>query len=1013
MNLLFETGIPLRLLLVLPCCFVLLACVSLHAQEIWPPKPLAAYTDSPVVIWAHYMPQVPMARIHNSFEHNDDLWPFITQQGSETQQMERNIESALDSGINGFMCLTVVPSHFFSAAENVYKRTGKMFYMNPQWCDLGADQEQAFSKIKAFIEKTKNNPHVYRLHGKQMHFSYGGRHQWAYRANENELYPENAYLESTGYVSLKKYLGALGDQIVFVPAIGGSDRVFLGRGANEWRYRNWPDWENVTPDLSWFMNTHWDGLTDLNGSTYWPDHIRKQIVDAIKTNRPDFIYVPSINYAYDSSNRPFQAIYLSSHGFVRLRTQVRRSFLDGFMQLNLSTWNDINETMLMPSTRNVYGYNVMLNYYHQLAQTGQSPYGHTKILIAAQPQVLRGEQLEIQALAIPAKDSLSLDYIVNVRLEDIHGNEVTTLSDRLYVENQQTDALAAMRWDTALLPADVNVVVPIVTVREVARDSQHSRLLFKDKQLQPIEVRYNKLQFASFQTWDMDHVDSVEMSLQLAGQNTPEVTCTSRSLVDLIAEVKGSKTWRRLAIVQANTQLAGFRPDDQADQTQKAYYLALRLPQETGCRVTITDGKLDYRYKPHWLEHKMLYTDPKALGQISGDKDRNQRWAYRVIGSENTQLTITAIDGQGNALAQPITTSISQLAQQTQYIRISDDGRRALSVQLTVDGTDPNLDLPLPASGKYVRTLRVDPQQQARRCFYITGITEDNHIAYSRPITLLRTSSNTSTRTVVDDVNQLMDVPVIRTHGSFDDYINDSTARCENPFGQEDVYSMKLPAADVPYYLLNMDEGAGTLLNDCAMGHNLGRAWISGQATWVENGYKGHALKFEDGTIHYRSKTFPHGAVTVSMRVQMQPADKAQILMADGGYWQQARFGMIDMSVQADGKIVASRHHIHGSDTVRSDTAIGAGWQHIAMVYDLTSMSLYLNGKRVGHIDKLRPTYQRTHSVPSIGFSDIARGLKEEVAPFTGMIDEVEIIGTSLTPAQIQTLYEREQWMAR
>ena len=324
------------------------------ASGQWPPKPLAAYTDSPVVIWAHYMPQVPMGRIHNSFEHNDDLWPLITQQGSETQQMERNIESALESGVNGFMCLTVVPNHFLKAAENVYKRTGKMFYMNPQWCDLGEDQANAFAKIKAFIEKTKDNPHVYRLHGKQMHFSYGSRHQWAYRSQQDDPLPENAYLHSEGYLTLKKYLGDLGDEIVFVPAIGGSDRVFLGRGTNEWRYRNWPDWENVTPDLSWFKNTHWDGLTDLNGSTYWPDHIRQHIVKAIKEHRPDFIYVPSINFAYDSSNRPFQAIYLASHGFVRLRTQVRESFLNGFKQLNLSTWNDINETMLMPSTRN-YG----------------------------------------------------------------------------------------------------------------------------------------------------------------------------------------------------------------------------------------------------------------------------------------------------------------------------------------------------------------------------------------------------------------------------------------------------------------------------------------------------------------------------------------------------------------------------------------------------------------------------------------------------------------------------------
>ncbi len=723
--------------------------------------------------------------------------------------------------------------------------------------------------------------------------------------------------------------------------------------------------------------------------------------------------MPSINFAYDSSNRPFQAIYLASHGFVRLRTQVRDSFLAGFKQLNLSTWNDINETMLMPSTRNVYGYNVMLNYYHQLAQTGKSPYPKSKILIATQPQVLRGEQLEIQALAIPATETISTDFIVNVRLEDITGKEIITLSDRLYVENQQSDDLAAMRWDTSLLPADVQVIVPFVTVHQIARNSQHSRLLYKDKQLQPIEIRYNKLQFFSYQTWDLDRVDTVPMTLQVAGETSPNVSRQSRSLVDLVAQVKGQKPWRRLAVVQANTQLAGFHPDDVVDQKQKVYYLALRLPKNVGANVAVSDGQLDYRYKPHWWLHKMMYTKADQLEHVPADTQRNQRWAYRLLGNQNTQVTLTAIDSKAKNLAEPITMSIGQLADHAGYIPVSEDRTQAVSVQLTVDGTDANLDLPLPETGSYVHTIRVDPQQQARRCFYLVGITQDNHVAYSRPIMLTRSSSVSPDQVVIHDENQLLDVPMIRTRASFDDFINDSTANCENKFEASDVLMMKLPAADVPYYLLDMEEGAGSLLNDCAMGHNLGRAWTKGKTQWVADGFKGYGLKIDDGTIAYRSKTFPHGAVTVSMRVKMQPADKPQVLIADGGYWQEARFGMIDMRLHADGTIVASRHHINGSETVKSKTPIGTDWQHIVLVYDLTCMKLYLNGSNVGQIDNLKPTYQRTHSVPSIGFSDVARGAKEDTSPFTGILDQVEIIGTALTEQQVKQLNQRGQWMGR
>ena len=186
-----------------------------------------------------------------------------------------------------------------------------------------------------------------------------------------------------------------------------------------------------------------------------------------------------------------------------------------------------------------------------------------------------------------------------------------------------------------------------------------------------------------------------------------------------------------------------------------------------------------------------------------------------------------------------------------------------------------------------------------------------------------------------------------------------------------------------------------------------------GNAQWVSQGWKGSALQLNGGTINFRSKTFPHGAVTVSMRVQVTPKDKPQILLADGGYWQQAKFGMVDMSIHKDGYIVASRHSIHGSNTVKSKTPIGSGWQHIAFVYDLKSLKIFINGNLTGEQAIKKPAYQRTHSVPSLGFSDIARGAQEDVAPFTGLIDQLEIIGTSLNEKQVQELFQRGQWMGR
>ena len=108
------------------------------------------------------------------------------------------------------------------------------------------------------------------------------------------------------------------------------------------------------------------------------------------------------------------------------------------------------------------------------------------------------------------------------------------------------------------------------------------------------------------------------------------------------------------------------------DQKQKVYYLALRLPKNVGANVAVSDGQLDYRYKPHWWLHKMMYTKADQLEHVPADTQRNQRWAYRLLGNQNTQVTLTAIDSKAKNLAEPITMSIGQLADHAGYIPVSE-----------------------------------------------------------------------------------------------------------------------------------------------------------------------------------------------------------------------------------------------------------------------------------------------------------------------------------------------------
>jgi len=81
--------------------------------------------------------------------------------------MVENMERALASGINGFQFLTVVPPEFVKAAERVKEETGKMFYVAPEWCNMGNDHVKAAGRIADFALQYKDNPHLFRINGKR------------------------------------------------------------------------------------------------------------------------------------------------------------------------------------------------------------------------------------------------------------------------------------------------------------------------------------------------------------------------------------------------------------------------------------------------------------------------------------------------------------------------------------------------------------------------------------------------------------------------------------------------------------------------------------------------------------------------------------------------------------------------------------------------------------------------------------------------------------------------------
>ena len=181
------------------------------------------------------MPQVSWGDIHANghIGGNADVFPFYPQSGTKVEQMKRAMLAALDSGINGFQFLTVVPQEAWEAAEEVRKETGKLFYIAPEWCDMGPDRKKAAERIADFLKKYGNSPFVYRRNGVQVHFLYN-HGKWA---GENTS-------RSEGVADVKKMLADQGLKVsgllvcgVLISALGAVMDVALGIASSVWEMK--------------------------------------------------------------------------------------------------------------------------------------------------------------------------------------------------------------------------------------------------------------------------------------------------------------------------------------------------------------------------------------------------------------------------------------------------------------------------------------------------------------------------------------------------------------------------------------------------------------------------------------------------------------------------------------------------------------------------------------------------------------------------------------------------------
>lgn len=952
------------------------------------PEPAPGHENAPVIFFAHFMPQVSWGDIHSNghIGGNADVFPFYPQSGTKLEQMKRAMLAALDSGINGFQFLTVVPREAWKAAEEVRKETGKLFYIAPEWCDMGPDRKKAAERIAAFLKEHEKSPFIYRRNGVQVHFLYN-HGKWA-GENTNR---------SEGVREVKKMLADQGLKVLLVPTVGDLGKTVLDR----------PDRTHAPFDpfrktefgpLKYLKETNWDGATDLNsGSDMRDDQIREIKKRLAELGKP-FLFVPALRSMYDSSNRYWQAIHCRGEGFRVLRRDLRQWIEHGFRIFTFSTWNDVNETMLMPSSRNVWGLNDMIRYYHGLAENGKSPFPSPRFLLSYEPEVLLGEQGFFQFLVIPETDTLSGDYRANVSLRDLNGKEISAFSLLAQIDGESRDSFNEYRFDTTFLNTPEMVLIPYVTVTQIDKSSGASRKLYNSVRLAPIRVRCNRLSYFVPYTISLNHINP-SSSLKLSWENAPSPVLVSETgkLPNLKLDIRGDKEFRRVNFAESSLHIGAVRPSDAKGKALK-YFIRFSVDTPVKAKFMVQNGTIDSAYTPFWdlnRAYRKIGSEKAELSLPVGY--RSLPLVVEISGSPETEWTL-AVPG-----APVLKGTIRSLVEQPILKEMVSAGKKnVLSMQMTTDATDPNIDFPISKSAVARRPLPVQEGSDSMRVIHAWGLDRNEMLSYSNPVAL-KIKKYTGAK---------IPVRFLQTGGTFDDFVNNHNAASENKFTRSDIRSRTVDTSLIPYHLLTFDEGAGREVNHHGTAHQLGRGWLEGKYLWNRNGWRNSSLKLQGGVLKLRSKTMPHGCLTVSMRIRLDEsaASRENAVMEDADNYQMKLSGSFSLTVEPDGRVTLHRP-ISGRDAnLSSAVPLKKGWNHIVAVYDLESLKLYLNGVPAGEKKNLKPAYARTHSTPSIGTSRLKKGKQGEPLSFHGEIDQLEIIGTALNDADVRKLYQNGSW---
>ncbi len=940
---------------------------------------LTVLSTIPAVVWAHYMPQVPNAHLH-AHPHvggNNDAWPFNQQSGDSATDLQQHMLQAIESGVSGFQMLGGVPSAAFTAANAILTATGTTFYLAPEWTSatLSSDPVIAANTVADYILQHANDPMAYQYAGEPCHF----------------LYSATAWSETAaGMDAFNGQLRARGVSVRLIKKISQFDKIALDRP--DLLNQLWPK-PVQCGTLSWLLTVSCDAAHGFD--RFWDRDACVALDQRLKSLASDFLWIPSIAAGYDSSNRPGQATRVPFHGIKNIIDTMHLWMALGYRQVLLVTWNDCNESLWVPSSRNVWGYNTLLKFFRGLMDNAKSPFPSPRIVVSYPNELLYGDTFYFQCAGLPATDK-RCDVNVTVELRPVNGGTSVTLSNTIS-GNVNAESLLTLSWDTTSVVGVMDAVQPFVTIQVRETSGGNWNLLYNQLPLATTRLRYNLVKLPVPYSIDLSWITATQ----------PTLTITNSSPVEQAqVTISSTESIKRLTLCEGSLSLGGFRSSTTL-ATLSNLFLRVEASENIPLMLSIGNGLIHDLYSPHYLSS---ITSVESVSAVFSSYPAGD-YRTRVARFDCTTSSVIQLSLPDYPSITSLSTNLGDLQKRNVAKTVTINDRKVtLNLVLTSDTTDANLDYPLSGQGTYVRHVPLATDMEGLRVLQAITWYTSGKIAFSNPV-IVQSSQTLATTSVP--------IQLIRAGGDMDDFVSPYSGVNLNTFTASQVITASLSRSRIPYFHLDFEEGAGFRLNDRGSSHQSGRAWVEygglgdGQTAnydqetnnhyaWVD-GCRGKALQLiNDGTVvRFRSKSSPVGAQTTSLWINVTIGNTSTPI------WKQLNASPFTIQLNSSGVPILTLQRAGLSASLQANQALHTGWNHLVCVYDLTSLKLYLDGILIGQSSGLAPVYQRTHQTPGISFSTATTS---GVLGFIGTMDEVEVIGAAISADEVSRLTQGNNW---